>query len=182
MDNSSFLCCCVGSFITSFRISFSTLIFTPQTLISQSINSIHFSAAITDKMEYSNTSTTTDEPMCHSCEKQEKDPEVLQAAAILMQFSKDGRLTPTALDQFYTNKSTHVEYCRDIEQESTGKRKFNDPRRSMKSQDATIQSDFDRPMATPRGRIHKFPTPRSSSEADSASSQGMSPVKFDVEI
>ncbi|RDI79984.1 hypothetical protein Vi05172_g10029 [Venturia inaequalis] len=108
-------------------------------------------------MEY----TWTDQQMCHSCERQEDDPEVLQAAAIVMQFSRDGRLTPTALDRFRGNNSTHVEYSQNIEHDSWRKRKADDVRRYMKSSDAAIQDEFNRPKAIPRSRISKLPTPKS---------------------
>lgn len=119
----------------------------------------HFSAPITAMMEYSYTSTITDEQMCYSCERQEEDPEVLQAAAILMQLSRDPRLTPTALNRFHTNESTHVEYSRNVDHDSSRKRKADDLRRSMKSSDAAIQDEFDRPMAIPRSRNRKLPIP-----------------------
>ncbi|TID27413.1 hypothetical protein E6O75_ATG00180 [Venturia nashicola] len=110
-------------------------------------------------MEYMHTPTTTDQQMCHSSWRQEEDPEVLQAAAILMQLSRDPRLTPTALDQFRINNSTHVEYSRNTDHDSSRKRKADDLRRSMNSSDVVIQDELDRPMATPRSQISKLPTP-----------------------
>lgn len=127
-------------------------------------------------MEHAYISATTDQQTCQLCERHEEHPEVLQGAAILMQLSRDPRLTPTALDQFYNNNSTHVEYSQNISHDSSRKRKADDFTRPMNSSDAAIHDDFDRPMAIPRSRTSKLPTPNSQKrKADELRRRSMKP-------
>ncbi|QDS72744.1 hypothetical protein FKW77_003989 [Venturia effusa] len=110
-------------------------------------------------MEAEYTSAMVDVQMCDSDEGHDDFlPEAQQADAILLHMLKDARLTPTALNHFLMDESTHVEYFRDIQEESLRKRKVDDIKRSAISADAAIPGTPDRPIAIPRSIIQRLPT------------------------